>query len=300
MSNHTPQEYTHSTFSKTNLRQPSTLLGATQSGWSTSSIHYIFSQWSKQFHIYDKSVIPQFYENILIMLAHNADKSKTYKMGFNQFSHLSNKEFKSLMLGGFDAMGAAAKKAERLASNPIQQMNKIDPSDLPTHVDWVKEGAVTEVKNQGACGSCWAFSSTGALEGAYFKKYHKLVSFSEQELVSCDPVDLGCRGGLMDNAFQFVEQNGLCSEADYAYSSGNGGSSQCAESACTMVPNSKPHSFVDVPQSKAALMAAVAQQPVSIAIEAGPARIPALPQWYSHDWVWGEPGPWRVGGGLWH
>jgi C1A family cysteine protease len=153
------------------------------------------------------------------------------------------------------------------------------PSDLtklPKSVDWVTDGAVTPVKDQGQCGSCWSFSTTGALEGAFKRKYGNLVSLSEQNLVDCDDTwhggeDHGCNGGLMDNAFNFIEKNGgICSEADYPYVSGTTmKEGKCQQRSCTKVIGTAPTSFTDVEaNSEAALMSAVAQQPVSIAIEA--------------------------------
>merc|ERR1712008_630233 len=88
---------------------------------------------------------------------------------------------------------------------------------LPSSVDWKSKGAVTRVKNQGSCGSCWAFSTTGALEGAWEIATGKLVSLSEQQFVDCDEGDHGCQGGLMDNAFVFAEKNALCTENSYPY-----------------------------------------------------------------------------------
>jgi hypothetical protein len=78
-------------------------------------------------------------------------------------------------------------------------------TDAPVTHDWREHGAVTDVKNQGSCGSCWAFSTTGALEGSYFMKTQKKVIFSEQQLVDCDKVDQGCNGGLMEDAFKYLQ-----------------------------------------------------------------------------------------------
>ena len=121
----------------------------------------------------------------------------------------------------------------------------------------------------GRCGGCWAFSATGALEGAYFKSQGTLISFSEEDLIQCNSVtDSGCDGGLMDNAFRWVESNGIATEAAYPYTSGSGTTGSCKSSkeagAVATIA-----SYTDVESnSKAALMSAVAQQPVSIAIEA--------------------------------
>jgi KDEL-tailed cysteine endopeptidase len=156
--------------------------------------------------------------------------------------------------------------------------DKLVIESLPDSIDWSTKGAVTPVKNQGQCGSCWSFSTTGALEGAFYLKTGTLDSFSEQQLVDCDNrqnkenkgKDMGCNGGLMDNAFSWIERNnGLCTESSYPYESGTTKTGGSCKTTCEVVPGSKITSFTDVtPKSDNDMMAALSQQPVSIAIQA--------------------------------
>jgi cathepsin L len=118
-------------------------------------------------------------------------------------------------------------------SKPLAQNNikPIETEGLPDAIDWTTKGAVTPIKNQGQCGSCWAFSTTGSLETAYFLKNNELKSFSEQQLVDCSKTygNMGCNGGLMDYAFQYVAKSGITTEDKYAYK-GRDGSCQSATS----------------------------------------------------------------------
>jgi len=133
-------------------------------------------------------------------------------------------------------------------------------------VDWALQGAVTPVKNQGGCGSCWTFSATGALEGAWQIASGELVPLSEQQLVDCADGGSGCNGGLMDNAFKYEMDHDVCTEASYQYEGQNG---YCRADSCEAgIPRGDVVGFKDVNQDEESLMEAVAKQPVSIAIEA--------------------------------
>lgn len=138
---------------------------------------------------------------------------------------------------------------------------------LPDSVDWVSAGAVTAVKNQQSCGSCWAFSSTGAIEGASFIKYGQLIPLSEQNLLDCDTLDNGCNGGLMDNAFKYDESaKGLCSEAEYPYLATDG--HECS-AQCQKVNGTTVSDYIDITEKdKHGLIASIALQPTSIAMQA--------------------------------
>lgn len=208
-------------------------------------------------------MLNNFANNADMIEAHNSNAHNTYELGHNQFSHMSFDEFKEYIHLGLDAPVAETKPSKVLEAPQ-------NLTALPASVDWTTQGAVTGVKDQGNCGSCWSFSATGALEGAYKIKYGTLVSFSEQNLVSCDTIDSACNGGLMDNAFTWTKSNGgLCTESGYPYTSGTTGQKGACTTTCTKNTAVAPKSFTDVAKnSDSALMTALAQQPVSIAIQA--------------------------------
>jgi len=193
------------------------------------------------------SIFEQTFKNIM---QHNKS-NKDFKLGVNRFSDFSEHEYKQLL--GWTASGL-----------PRQEKHTKAVAANPASVDWRTKGAVTPVKNQGQCGSCWSFSTTGSLEGAAFLKTGKLTSLSEQQLVDCSKLNMGCNGGSMDLAFKYSESNHLETEAEYPYKGRDG---TCAYKKADGVTGAV--SYVDVKsQSPADLTTAVAQQPVSIAIEA--------------------------------
>jgi len=183
-----------------------------------------------------------------------------YTLGHNQYSDMTNEDFKALRNLAFQTNPhkSRSKNVDYTLAKRVQ--------DVPDSIDWSEKGAVTPIKNQEQCGSCWAFSTTGSVEGAYYIATKHLISLSEQQLVSCDKIDNGCEGGLMDNGFKFAEEYGICTEADYPYVSGSGISFQC-KGNCTAVV--KVTNYTDVPEKdEDALKVAVAGQPVSVAVEA--------------------------------
>jgi len=210
-------------------------------------------------------MLQNFANNEDIIEAHNKGNS-TFTLGHNKFSHLSLDEWRQEVRLGL-AKPDASEPAAKIHAAPA------DLSTLPASVDWVSAGAVTGVKDQGQCGSCWSFSTTGSLEGAYYLKTNSLISLSEQNFVDCDNLknggkDHACNGGLMDNAFAWAKKNGgVNTEANYPYVSGTTkAAGTCSEKGDKYAA---PVSFTDVAvNSDAAMMAALVQQPVSVAIEA--------------------------------
>jgi cathepsin L len=147
-------------------------------------------------------------DNLVYVTEQNA--KVTFELGMNHLADLTLEEYIETYLG--------YRGSEK--SRNGSEFDVVEGMALPDTVDWRTKGYVTEVKNQGACGSCWAFSATGSLEGQHFKKTGQLVSLSEQNLMDCsrNEGNDGCEGGLMDNAFEYVKKNGgIDTEASYPY-----------------------------------------------------------------------------------
>jgi KDEL-tailed cysteine endopeptidase len=200
-----------------------------------------------------------FRKNFITILSHNAIIGQNFTMGVNQFTDLTSEEFKGANIRGLrkDALGLYGCKAFSSSA-----------TGAPATIDWRTQGAVTSVKDQGQCGSCWTFSATGAVEGAWAIAKGQLVDLSEQELVDCATGvgygSHGCSGGQMDGAFKFVIENGQCTNAAYPYTAKDG---TCQNKKCSSVAHISSCSDVKS-KDQVSLKGAVALQPVAIAIEA--------------------------------
>ncbi|TVU44975.1 hypothetical protein EJB05_04440 [Eragrostis curvula] len=204
-----------------------------------------------------------FRANAKLVDSFNAAGKHSYRLATNKFADLTNEEFRASRTGLRMPESVAGARSGRF------RYENFSLADAPQSLDWRKRGAVTGVKDQEDCGCCWAFSAVAAVEGLNKIRTGRLVSLSEQELVDCDVngIDQGCDGGLMDDAFNFIaHRGGLASETTYPYRGADGScrSSAAAKRAASIGGHE------DVPRNnEAALMAAVAHQPVAVAVNGG-------------------------------
>jgi len=222
---------------------------------------FLFTKWVQQ-HQKSYDADDFFYRfnvfkaNLDSIYHHNLG-NHTYKKGMNKFGDLTPEEFKAMYTG-----------YNHIERPYLRSKNEVDLSDveIAATVDWRTEGAVTPVKDQAQCGSCWAFSATGSTEGAHAIATGTLVSLSEQQLMDCSTPEgnQGCNGGFMDQAFEFIISNkGITSEDDYPYKAKDGTCKGGMKAAATI------SNYVDVTAgSSSKLQAALNIGPVSIAIEA--------------------------------
>merc|ERR1711939_610891 len=186
---------------------------------------------------------------------HNADSTQTHQLGLNHLSDFTKAEYRK-MLGYKPHLKPKSKGEPKLLS----------VENLAADVDWRDKGAVTGVKNQGQCGSCWAFSTTGSIEGAREIAGSGLTSLSEENLVECSKKNHGCGGGAMVLGFQYAEENPLMTEAAYPYTSGKGKSGSCKYKKSEGV--GKVRGFEEVSKSASQMKSAISKGPVSVAVEA--------------------------------
>ncbi|KAK7306553.1 hypothetical protein VNO77_44501 [Canavalia gladiata] len=174
----------------------------------------------------------------------------SYVLGLNQFADWSSKELQETYLHDL-----------HMPADSDMKLNDL-PCVAPSSLDWRSTGVVTAVKDQLACGSCWAFSATGSIEGINALATGKLISLSEQEIVDCDPISFGCKGGWVDKAFEWVIRNGgIASEKDYPYIGKQG---VCKASK---IPNSATiNGYYQVAQSDNGLLCATVNQPISVCL----------------------------------
>ncbi|KAL1555636.1 cathepsin L [Salvia divinorum] len=214
-------------------------------------------EWNMRFGIYQS--------NLKFIGFVNA-QNLSYTLTDNEFADMTNFEFQTTYLG-YKSHGRRRRPRNQ------QHSYKVGNDAVPFSIDWREKGAVTSIKNQDSCGSCWAFSAVGAVEGINQIKTGKLVSLSPQELVDCNFGfdNRGCRGGLMSKAYEFMMLNGgISSEEDYPYKGRQG--------ICNPITARKIAAsitgYVQIPErNETAMRSAVARQPISAAIDASAAEL---------------------------
>lgn len=201
-----------------------------------------------------------FRQNFRNIIAHNLDKSQNFTMGVNQFTDLTAQEFKQLYASGF---------------KPLQSFGCSSysghGSNLPSVIDWRQKGVVNPVRDQGQCGSCWAFASTANAESVWAIYSGQLLDLSEQYLVDCATgagyYNMGCNGGQEDSAFKYMINNGQCTDASYPYTSGTTKvAGDCHK--CTSAGVHFSSCYDVLSKDQLALKSATSMHPVTVAIEA--------------------------------
>jgi C1A family cysteine protease len=229
--------------------------------WATFRTTYQKVYGSSEEEIYRRHV---WEDNVRYISEHNLRYdmgNETFTLGVNQFADMTANEFKEYYLSSL----IVSDEPDRNDSTIFEAEENVEN---PSSVDWRTKGYVTPVKNQGQCGSCWAFSATGALEGQNFRKTGKLTPLSEQNLVDCSRTqgNKGCSGGWMVRAFKYIIANrGIDTETSYPYEERDG--------VCRYRTSGRGAScrkYSEIRRSEASLLSAVAiQGPISIAVDAG-------------------------------
>eukprot|EP00475_Leptophrys_vorax_P022487 TRINITY_DN30631_c0_g3_i1.p1 TRINITY_DN30631_c0_g3~~TRINITY_DN30631_c0_g3_i1.p1 ORF type:complete len:374 (+),score=106.35 TRINITY_DN30631_c0_g3_i1:1115-2236(+) len=216
-----------------------------------------------------------FYSNLQTINHHNVNSGASWTLGVNQFTDLTPQEFK-LKYRGYDMHAAALHQRSSAHISAFAAVEDVKIEDLPEHVDWREKGVVTPVKDQGGCGSCWAFSTIETFESHLALTTGVLTELSEQQLVSCvaNPNQCGgsggCNGATMSLGFAYIAANGISDEWHYPYESFAGDSGVCRNSSQLASPFAGSKGLVNLPSNDAkSLMAAVATKgPIAITVDA--------------------------------
>lgn len=198
------------------------------------------------------------YEANVAFIEVENSKNNTYTLGVNQFAHLTNEEFVAQFTGGENGSALGLDDAN---------LGELEIGDRAGSVDWsTNKGVVNPVKNQGQCGSCWAFSAVGTVESAVALASGKLGSYAEQQLVDCDHQSNGCSGGYNQLGMKYIGEAGLCSESGYPYKGKDG---TCADQCSKELAAGVVTGYQAVKKSNAGLESALNTQPVSVTVHAG-------------------------------
>ncbi|KAJ9171078.1 hypothetical protein P3X46_019126 [Hevea brasiliensis] len=230
----------------------------------SSSMHERHQLWMKKYgRVYrDKAEKERRFEifkhNVKFIESFNAAGNKSYKLRINKFADLSNDEFKASHNG--------YRRSEQTRSVKATSFKYANVTGLPASMDWRKQGAVTPVKDQDDCGSCWSFSALAAVESSYLLKYGDPYDLSEQQLVECDYTDhnRACNMGYMTEAYDYIIANGgVTTEQNYPYVAGR--------QYCDRIKAAQPVAQLAYyqlvpPNSEAALIQAVNMAPVSVGL----------------------------------